>query len=149
MKNYDIPVYRVALVKERGITLSEDRMTDSEAVYKLVRSYLDGVDREHLVVVLLDNKNAIIGINTVSIGSLTGSMAHPREVFKPAILVNAASVVLAHNHPSVDPTPSPEDDKTHTRMTQAGEILCIKVLDHLILGDNRYYSYHSRGVTTL
>lgn len=93
------------------------------------------------MVVALDAKHAVIGVNTVSIGSVTLSIVHPREVFKPVILMNACAVLLAHNHPSGDPTPSQEDHALTRRLKDAGELLGIAVLDHLVLGDGRYYSF--------
>ena len=84
---------------------------------------------------LLNRKNAVIGINTVSVGSITASVVHPREVFKPAILANAAAVICAHNHPSGDPQPSNEDRALTTRLVQAGKLLGIDGLDHVIIGD--------------
>jgi DNA repair protein RadC len=94
---------------------------------------------------LLDIKNKVIGINTVSIGNLNSSIVHPREVFKPAILSNAASILLAHNHPSGDPEPSREDVAITTRLVEAGKILGIDVIDHLILGDGCYHSLKEAG----
>jgi DNA repair protein RadC len=112
----------------------------------LLQTYLDGVDREHFVILMLDRKNQIIGINTVSIGSLTASVVHPREVYKPAILSNCAALVLAHNHPSGDPHPSQEDRALTARLVEAGKLLGISVLDHVILGDKRYFSFADEGV---
>ena len=105
---------------------------------------MQGLDREHFVVLLLDIKNKVIGINTVSIGNLDSSIAHPREVFKPAILSNAGSILLAHNHPSGDPTPSREDIEITHRLVNAGNILGINVLDHIIIGDG-YRSLKEAG----
>lgn len=93
------------------------------------------------MVVGLDAKHAVIGINTVSIGSVTMSIVHPREVFKPLLLMNASAVLLAHNHPSGDSTPSQEDRALTRRLKDAGELLGIAVLDHLVLGESRYYSF--------
>ncbi len=92
----------------------------------------------------LNTKNNITGINVVSIGSLNSSLVHPREVFKAAILGNAAAIILAHNHPSGDPSPSPEDLEITRRLVEAGKILGIEVLDHVIIGD-RWESLKERG----
>ncbi|MFY4729575.1 JAB domain-containing protein, partial [Nitrospira sp. BLG_2] len=89
----------------------------------------------------LDAKHSVIGINTVSIGSVTLSIVHPREVFKPLILMNASAVILAHNHPSGDATPSQEDRALTRRLKDSGELLGISVLDHVVLGEDRYYSF--------
>lgn len=96
---------------------------------------MQGLDRENFVVLLLDTKNKVIGINTVSIGTLNSSLVHPREVFKPAILASAAALILAHNHPSGDPKPSREDIEVTKRLIEAGGLLGIQVLDHIIVGD--------------
>lgn len=132
---YEIPVYRVALVKEASASLRVEKMTSPDAVALVLARYFKGVDREHFAVVMLNEKNIIIGINTVSIGTLNQSLCHPREVFKPAILCNAAGVILSHNHPSGDPQPSTEDRIMTARMKEAGELLGIKVLDHIIMGE--------------
>ncbi len=93
------------------------------------------------MVLLLDRKNRVIGINTVSVGSLSSAVVHPREVFKPAILSNAAALIFGHNHPSGDPAPSPEDRVLTKRLVEGGKLLGIQVLDHIIVGDGRYYSF--------
>ena len=83
---------------------------------------------------------------TVSVGILDSSLVHPREVFKDAILASAASMIVAHNHPSGDPTPSNEDKRVTLRLAEAGQLLGIELLDHIILGDNRWVSLKERGV---
>lgn len=95
---------------------------------------------------MLDTKNKVIGTETVSVGSLTSAIVHPREVFQPAILQHAASIAVAHNHPSGDPKPSREDIELTKQLIAAGKALCIPVLDHLIIGDGRYYSFQEDGV---
>ena len=97
------------------------------------------------MVVLLDRKNAPIGINTISIGSLTASLVHMREVFKPAILANAASFICCHNHPSSDPAPSREDRALTQRLVEAGKLLGIALVDHIILGGTSYFSFKAEG----
>lgn len=100
---------------------------------------------ENLWLLTLDTKNNITGIFTVSTGSLSASIVHPREVFKRAVLQNAASIIICHNHPSGDATPSQEDITTTKRIYDAGEILGIKLLDHIIIGDNKYTSLKGIG----
>ena len=94
---------------------------------------------------MLDTKNQVIGINTVAIGVLSSCPIHPREVFKPAILANAAGVILVHNHPSGDPYPSQDDLLLTNRLKEAGEVLGIQVMDHVILGYANYASLKERG----
>lgn len=138
---YAIPRYRVTLMKESLAHPSPVKISDSQNAYRLLVPLFDGLDREHFLVVGLDAKHAVIGINTVSIGSVTMSIVHPREVFKPLILMNASAVILAHNHPSGDATPSPEDRALTRRLKDGGELLGITVLDHVVLGEDRYYSF--------
>ena len=102
-KQASVPIYRVVLVKEGKLPTYESRIRSSANAYNVLREYLADTDREVFCVLCLDRKNGVIGLNTVSIGSLTASIVHPREVFKPAILSNSSSVLLCHNHPSGAP----------------------------------------------
>lgn len=103
-------------------------------------------DREHFAVILLNVKNHILSMPVISVGSLTASVVHPREVFKAAIQQAAASIILVHNHPSGDPTPSKEDIEVTARMVQVGRVMDIPVLDHIILGNDNYISLKEKGV---
>ena len=116
------------------------RVRDAAQVYEAFREEFGQLDREMFVALLLDGKNQVLGFNVVSIGSLTAALVHPREVFKPVILANAAAVILLHNHPSGSPEPSAEDRALTERLERAGELLGIKVLDHVIIGDGAYRS---------
>jgi len=141
-------VYRVTLVREAAITAPGPRLRGAAQAAELLRQYLGAVDREHFVVILLDRKNAPIGINTVSIGSLTASVVHMRETFKAAILANAAAILCGHNHPSGDPEPSREDRALTKRLVDAGTLLGIAVVDHIIVGDGTitYFSFADQGL---
>jgi DNA repair protein RadC len=145
---YRVPVYRVTLVREAAIPAPAARLRSAAQAAALLQQYLGAVDREHFVVILLDRKHAPIGINTVSMGSLTASVVHPREVFKSAILANAAALLCGHNHPSSDPTPSREDRAVTQRLVAAGKLLDIPVLDHIIIGDGStaYFSFADEGL---
>lgn len=143
MKN--IPIVRCQLVRESCVTVSPDAITSPGAAGRIFQEYLAGADRENFVILLLNTKNKPIGINTVSIGTLNSSLIHPREVFKPAILANAAGIILGHNHPSGDTTPSREDVETTKRLVEAGELLGIQVLDHVIVSDEGTLSLKERG----
>ncbi|MCI8349424.1 MAG: DNA repair protein RadC [Firmicutes bacterium] len=101
--------------------------------------------KEIFKAVLLDSKGGIISIETVSIGELTSTLVHPREVFNQAVKKSAAAMVFVHNHPSGDPTPSKEDFNTTDRLVACGDILGIKVVDHIVIGDGRYISIRSMG----
>ena len=100
--------------------------------------------REHFLVLLLNARHEVLGKETVSVGSLNASIVHPREVFKPAVLASAASIVLVHNHPSGDPEPSEEDITISKRLVQAGELIGIGVLDHVIVASRGVVSLRSR-----
>jgi DNA repair protein RadC len=145
---YRIPVYRLTMVKESNQISQENQLESSDptSAYNILSAYLQGADREHFVILLLNAKNKVIGIHTVSIGTLNASLVHPREVFKPAILANAYSVVIAHNHPSGDPTPSREDYEVTKRLIDAGKLLGVEVLDHIVIGDGTYDSLRESGM---
>jgi DNA repair protein RadC len=107
---------------------------------------LENCDREHFVVAYLNRKGYLNAVHVVSIGGLHSSIVHPREVFKPAFETSSASIILAHNHPSGDPTPSQEDIEITRRLIEAGNILGITVLDHIVIGSGRYVSLKNRGL---
>lgn len=113
-------------------------------VAALVMGEMRYLDREVFKVVLLDTKNHVIEVATVSVGTLDSSHAHPRESFKRAVMRSAASVIFVHNHPSGDPEPSQQDYLLTRRLTEAGEILGIEVLDHIVIGDNRFASVREK-----
>ncbi len=135
-----LPSFRVHLVREGKELTNRAEMDGPEAVSATFIEYLQHADREHFVVMMLCTQNRIIGLSTVSIGTLNAALVSPREVFKAAILANAASVILAHNHPSGDPQPSPEDVQVTNTLRKAGHILEIPVLDHIIVGDSGRFS---------
>jgi len=140
-----IPRYTLQLVPGNARPDPPVVIRDSTRAATILRPLFHGLDREQFLVACLDAKHAIIGVNVVSIGSLTLSIVHPREVFKPAILLNAHALIAAHNHPSGDPTPSTEDRVLTARLRQAGELIGIALLDHIILGDDRIYSFADFG----
>jgi len=102
--------------------------------------------KEMFITLHLDGKNRIIVMDLVSIGSLNQSIVHPRKVFKTACLSNAAALILIHQHPTGDPSPSSEDIEITRRLKEAGEIMGIKVLDHIIIGQDEYLSFVERGL---
>ncbi|MFC1925201.1 DNA repair protein RadC [Chloroflexota bacterium] len=116
-----------------------------EDVLSQVKGTLKDKKKEHLLALLLDTRNQLVKTATVSIGSLDSSIVHPREVFKEAISASAASVILVHNHPSGDPQPSDDDIDITKRLVEAGKIVGIEVLDHVIVGDEAYVSIKGRG----
>jgi DNA repair protein RadC len=134
------------IVRVEGVCAeSLPKVSRSSDVRRLLAEYYAGHDREEFVCLLMNPKNAVIGIHTVSIGTLTLSLVHPRETFKAAIVAGAHSIILAHNHPSGDPTPSQEDNALTARLVEVGKLVGIQVLDHVIIGQGRFYSYADQG----
>lgn len=111
-------------------------VTRAEDVVRLCASQFRGADREHFWALALNTRNQLIRIVEVSVGSLNASIVHPRELFKEAVRLSAASVVAVHNHPSGDPTPSGADIQLTRRLVKAGDVLGIEVLDHVIIGES-------------
>lgn len=146
--SYYIPAYSVRLVRE-GAVKSETKMADNPGrVAEIIRAYWkEGeLDREHMVCLMLNARNQVVGLNTVSVGTLSASLVHPREVFKPAVMLGAAAVVVVHNHPSGECVPSPEDRETTRRLTRAGQIMGIPLLDHVIITADSFFSFREGGL---
>lgn len=141
-----INVVSIKMVKESSILYYIRRIQAPKDAVELGKRFLEESDREQLLVCCLDAKNQPTALNVVSVGNLNTSLVHPREVFKPAILSNSASIILFHNHPSGDPIPSNEDKLITERLRESGEILGIKLIDHIIIGDNSYYSLKEKGI---
>ena len=123
-----------------------DALRSSEDVFRHFSERLVKEKREIFYVVLLNNKNRKIREVKISEGSLTASLVHPREVYNPVIRESAAAVIFVHNHPSGDPAPSPEDLEITRRLKQVGEVMGIRVLDHVVIGHDSYYSFSDRGM---
>lgn len=140
-----VNIVSVSLVKESSILYKERFIKSPEDSYQLLRQFLENKDREHFIVVALDIKNQPVSINVCHIGSLNSSIVHPREVMKSAILSNAGSILVAHNHPSGITEPSREDIEVTERLIEAGKIIGINVIDHIIVGDGTFTSLKSEG----
>ncbi|KZE78128.1 hypothetical protein AV654_19325 [Paenibacillus elgii] len=139
----------VLIVKQERIgtlQVANPVITSPNIAFEIVKSYLGEPDREHFVILCLSTKNRVNGIHTVSIGSASSALVHPREVFKLAILNNASGIILAHNHPSGVTTPSEEDISTTKRLVEAGQLIGIEVLDHLIICEFEYCSLRENGL---
>jgi len=136
------------LGKRIATNTSEERVVikTPEDVAGLVMEGMRHLDREQFQALLLNTKNQVIGQEVISIGTLNSSTVHPRELFKNAIKRSAAAIILVHNHPSGDPSPSREDIEVTGRLLEAGRIIGIDVLDHLIIGDNRFNSLKAKGL---
>ena len=132
-------------------TLTRQKLDSPELVYELIAAELRMLHKESLRVLLLDTRYRLIRIEEVSLGSVNESIAHPREVFRPALITSAYAVIVVHNHPSGDPTPSQADHSLTRRLAEAAELLQIKLLDHIIVGapaEGRapYFSFKEAGV---
>ncbi|EZH66275.1 DNA repair protein RadC [Bacillaceae bacterium JMAK1] len=140
-----VDIVSVKLAKESSLLYEKRQITGPEDAYALFKQFLGHVDREHFLVLCLSSKNTPNAIHTCHIGSLNASIVHPREVLKPAILANACAIIVGHNHPSNHPTPSHEDIEITKRLVEAGNIMGIEVLDHLIICDDTFASLKERG----
>jgi len=161
-------MYELKIVRERRSGYGHrQRFRRSDDIYARFKEHFAQLDREHFVVLLLDCKNVMLGFHTVSVGSLTSSLVHPHEVLKVGVVYNdlannpeqcvmkemcahairasAAAMVLMHNHPSGEPVPSQEDLHITKRLREIGELLGIRVLDHLVFGDGCYVSFVDDG----
>lgn len=135
----ELKMVKVGCVSEKAV-----RFTSPALVYDACRD-MANLDREHFVVLHLDGKNRIAARETVSIGSLNQTIVHPREVFKTAVHNGSAAIICVHNHPTGDPMPSQEDIYITRRLCSAGELIGIKVLDHIIIGQDNYLSFVETG----
>lgn len=140
-----INIVSVRLVKEASLLYKNRSIRSPQDGYELLKQFLGEVDREHFVVLCLDTKNQPTAIHTCHIGSLNASIVHPREVMKPAVLANAASIIVGHNHPSGRSEPSKEDIEVTKRLVEAGKIMGIELLDHIIVGEEEYVSLKEKG----
>lgn len=121
-------------------------LTSPEAAAEVLVPALAGADRERCLSAVVDTKHRLLAVVTSSVGSLDRTFMAPREVFRDALLHNAAALVLAHNHPSGDPEPSRDDEQVTRRLARAGELVGVQVLDHLVVGGSRWVSLARRGV---
>ena len=138
--------YGVRVVREPQLPFPKPTISCPNDALGLLQRQLAFQDREIFCIVILDARNQVLGVNTVSIGSVSASIVHPREVFRPVILMGASSIILSHCHPSGDPSPSQDDIELTKRLAKAGEILGIEVLDHIIIADNQFLSLKEQGL---
>lgn len=128
-----------------GARIDGRKMTSPGAAAAVLTPILETRPDEVFVLLLLDTKRRLIAVHEISKGALDQTLVDPRVVFRACLLANAAAVILAHNHPSGDPTPSLDDLNLTARIAQAGELMAIEVHDHIIIGDERYHSMHEHG----
>lgn len=141
--------YRLEMVKEEAHKYTVDTKVDGpENMYQILTlvGKLDIQCEEVLMLITLNTKNIVTGIFEVHRGSINSSIVHPREVYKRALLANASNIIVAHNHPSGDPNPSKEDINITERLREAGKMLGIELLDHIIVGDGSYISLKTKGI---
>lgn len=137
----------VELVK-RALKIGEETLPRIESVRDVIAqfSYLRDKTREHLAALYLNARNEVIFKKHLFVGTLNANIAHPREIFEHALRSNAASVILVHNHPSGDPEPSEDDLETTKRILEAGKVMGVEVLDHLIITKTQFFSFKERGI---
>ena len=146
-----ISVYRVCLVKDATVSFGEARINNSHQAHALIQNLIltrGQPDREQFVVALLNAKNAIIGLNIVSVGVLSAAPVSPRELLKSAILANSSAMILCHNHPSNDLSPSADDLEVTRKIIKAADIIGIQVHEHLIINmeNDRFFSFADEGI---
>ena len=147
---YNLNLYNLQLVKERTFKYAVE-LKQIACVENAVDILNNGINlsmksEEYLYMICLNTKNKVLGIFEVSHGSLNSSIVHPREVFKRAVMINSANIIIAHNHPSGDIAPSKEDIAITCRLKECGEVLGIKLLDHIIVGGDNYISLKEKGI---
>lgn len=140
------PVFSREIIREdMPDYIVTERFTAPRQVFEMFRDLIQET-KEHFLCLHLDGKNRIICLDRVAVGSLNQCVVHPREVFKSAVLSSAASIILVHNHPTGDPAPSSEDISITRRLKEAGELIGIGVIDHIIIGEGRYHSFAESGL---
>ena len=137
---YELKGVCVRLCEDRSL-YSACPISCPEDVVGLLRSEMETYDREHLLLVCLNNRNQPINVSTVAIGGLSGATFEVANIYKTALLSNAKYIMLAHNHPSGDPSPSEDDFNVTRKIREAGELLGIMLLDHIVVGNGNYYSF--------
>ena len=134
---------RRMVVASRGYNVD---ITSPEDVFNYMMEEMRYLEQEEFRIILLNIKNKVLGVETVFRGGLNSSIVHPREIFRLALRRSAASLILLHNHPSGDPTPSAEDISVTRRLVEAGEIMGVNILDHIIMGEGRFLSFREKGL---
>ncbi len=135
---------RVMVVREGKPSKAE--LNNPLAVFNFMKRRARGLDREHFWRIDVDSRSKPISVDTVSVGTLSASLVHPREFFRPALVLPTAGVIAIHNHPSGETTPSPEDKDATNRLRRAGELLGVPLLDHVIVSDTSFFSFKEAGL---
>lgn len=137
---------RVFIKSEIAKEAKQKEITSATEIYNLVKSKITSYTQEHLVVLSFDSRNKFLGIDTVSVGTLNANLIHPRETFDVAIRHHAAQIIVAHNHPTGDPEPSEDDLEITKRLVEAGKILGIEVIDHIVITKESFFSFKDKGL---
>lgn len=140
-----VDIVSLQLVREKTISYANRKIGCPEDAAELFRDYIGDSDREHFVLLCVNAKNEPTHIQTISIGNLNSSIVHPREVYKVAIMANSGAILCLHNHPSDVLDPSAQDAEVTERLGEAGHIIGIPLLDHIIVGTDSYYSFKEHG----
>ena len=143
--NRGLDLVRIRMIPDRKLVSQTPVSTPEEAVDLITREFSD-LDREVFMILNMTCHLQVINLDVCSVGTLNYTVVHPRDVFKSSILSNASSVLLIHNHPSGDPSPSAEDSAVTEQVRQAGELTGIRLADHIIIGDTTYYSFKEWGI---
>lgn len=137
---------RVFTKNEIAEEVQQKEITSAEEVYELIKSKISNYAKEHFVVLSFDTRNKFLGVDTISVGILNANLVHPRETFDAAIRRHAAQIIVTHNHPSGDPEPSEDDLEITKRLVEAGKILGIEVIDHIVVTKNSFFSFKEKGL---
>jgi len=144
-----VPMYRLKLVREKDLSYDHQLCCqEPETVARLLRPYFSACHQEQVVILFLSTSLRVIGFHVASVGALNASIMSVREVFSAALVANAAGIIISHNHPSGNPEPSREDIRVTGKLVEAGEILGIQVIDHIIVTNDSYTSLGERGVVS-
>ncbi|EIW17064.1 MULTISPECIES: JAB domain-containing protein [Pelosinus] len=142
---YRIPRYSITLTKDGSFKSEIKKITKAEDAYEIMKPMMENLPVEHFQIIMLDAKCQVIGTSLVTIGTINENIVTPIEIFQRAILANSKAIILVHNHPSGDPKPSREDIALTKQIVEGGKILQIAVLDHIIIGDDKFISLKVDG----
>jgi DNA repair protein RadC len=145
--SFRIPGLKVSVIRDGSIQSDAETLEEPSRVADLARRIIGDDEREHFLAFFVDARNRVKGYSVISIGTLSASLVHPRETYRPAIINGAAGVIVVHNHPSGDCSPSDDDRETTRRLKRAGEVVGVPLLDHVIIAaPSGYVSFRERGL---
>ena len=146
---YEIPIVSLRIVRDNGVMVKRENIRSPMDAAAILQERMKDLDREVFTVVHLDTRNNILSIYDAFIGTINSNHIRVADIFKVAIISNAAAILVAHNHPSGDPTPSPEDVSLTKTLKAAADILDVQLLDHLVIGADRFVSMREHGLGDL